>query len=445
MPKKPNVVVLGTGYVGLVAGVCLAECGHRVICVDRDERKVAELKAGRVPIYEPGLEEVMRRNTEQGRLSFTTDTAESIQKAYVIILAVGTPPKADGESDLSQVTEAAEIIGQNIQPEGIVMVKSTVPVGTTRRVKEIIAAQTSNSFHVGFNPEFLREGSALDDFMTPTRTVVGCESPKVADIMRELYAPFISESSPYLVTDIHSAELIKYASNAMLATRISFMNNLATVCEKAGADIEAVKLGMGYDDRIGSKFLNPGIGVGGSCFPKDLKSLIHTGLMMDEPMPILRAVLQINSRMPALFVQKIRRHFGDVKGLRFGVWGLAFKPNTDDMREAPSIIIINELIKHGATLTAYDPAAMQNARLVIDPKLRYVESAEEAIQDVDALLLLTEWNEFKNPDIDHLKDVMKQPVVFDGRNLYEPERFLQKGFVYYAVGRGNYPQPKALD
>jgi UDPglucose 6-dehydrogenase len=430
-----SIAVLGTGYVGLVAGACLADCGYRVACIDRDKHKIAHLQAGALPIYEPGLAEVVARTQNSGQLVFTTDAAPAIHDSEIIVIAVGTPQTASGESDLSQIFESAAIIGAAIRPGTTVLLKSTVPVGTTERVRDIIQSLTPHRFSIAFNPEFLREGSAVADFRAPSRTMLGCEFPETADAMRALYSPFISENSPFLSTDIRSAEIMKYASNAMLATRISFMNSLASLCEKLGADIEAVKLGMGLDNRIGSQFLNPGVGIGGSCFPKDIKSLIQTGNTMGEPLPILSATLEINKRLPGLFVDKIKQRLGSLENARLAVWGLAYKANTDDMREAPSIAIINLLIQAGAHVVAYDPAAMDNASRILDPSVQYSNDPYTACNQAQAVLILTEWAIFRQPDWNRLTEKLARRLIVDGRNLFDPEAVAEKGFEYISIGR----------
>ncbi len=432
-PSK--IAIMGTGYVGLVVGACFAEHGREVTCIDLDESKIKKLKAGEVPFYEPGLTTLINRNGQNGRLTFTTDAETAIQQNDIIMLAVGTPPKGDGATDLAQVLGAAETIGKNLRGESLVITKSTVPVGTTLRMKEVIQNVTDQKVHVAFNPEFLREGNAVQDFMHPNRTVVGCEEEEVEEILRDLYRPFISPHSPLVITDIHSAEMAKYAANGLLATKISFMNDIANICSRLGADVEAVKRCIGLDERIGEHFLNPGIGFGGSCFPKDIKSLIYTGQEMQEEMPILRSVMKVNERMRYGFVDQIKKHFGDLNGLTFGVWGLAFKPNTDDMREAPAITIIEELLVNGAKIKAYDPEAMETASVDLGDRIEYHQNAYSAINQCDAVLVLTEWNEFRSPDWERVSRLLKNAVIFDGRNIYEPSVMAKRGFHYYSVGR----------
>jgi UDPglucose 6-dehydrogenase len=430
-----NLAVIGTGYVGLVAGACFAESGNDVICVDIDAGKVRRLENGEVPIHEPGLPEIVGRNLREGRLSFTTSVADAVARSFVVFIAVGTPPGADDTPDLSAVREVAKEIGRAMDRFKVIVMKSTVPVGTGELVADIIRSETDKPFDMISNPEFLKEGAAVDDFMKPDRIVIGAEDERAAAIIRELYAPFTRTGSPALLTDVRTAEMIKYASNAYLATRISFMNEFANLCEHVGADVDMVRRGMGMDKRIGPSFLFPGVGFGGSCFPKDIEALISTGRRHDCPLRILEAVTQVNAEQRIRFLNKVIGHFGDVSGLDLAVWGLAFKPRTDDMRSAPSIDIINGLLSRGARITAYDPEAMREAASVFGDRIRLARNNYDCLQGADGLLLLTEWQVFRNPNFERMKAEMKAPVVFDGRNVYAPGQMREMGFTYYAVGR----------
>jgi UDPglucose 6-dehydrogenase len=431
-----KVCVVGTGYVGLVAGTCFAECGNDVICVDVDERKLALLREGKSPIYEPGLEELLRRNQREGRLSFTDDLAEAVRKSLFCFIAVGTPERADGSADLSAVLAVADAIGRAMDGYRIVVDKSTVPVGTADRVREKIAAVTSHPFDVVSNPEFLKEGAAIEDFMKPDRVVIGSSSEKAIELMRELYAPFVRTENPIFVMDNRSAEMTKYAANALLATRISFMNEVANLCERVGADVNLVRRGVGSDRRIGQHFLFPGIGYGGSCFPKDVQAMIQTAEEYGLDSAMLRAVDAVNDRQKHVLVHKVKAHFGgDVRGRAFAVWGLSFKPRTDDMREAPSLTVVEGLLKAGAQVRVHDPEALAEARRYFGDRVRYCEINYDALEGADALLILTEWNEFRRPDFARMKKLLKQPLVFDGRNLYEPGEMAEIGFVYHSIGR----------
>jgi UDPglucose 6-dehydrogenase len=431
-----KVCVVGTGYVGLVAGTCFAECGNDVICVDVDERKLALLREGKSPIYEPGLEELLRRNQREGRLSFTDDLAEAVRKSLFCFIAVGTPERADGSADLSAVLAVADAIGRAMDGYRIVVDKSTVPVGTADRVREKIAAVTSHPFDVVSNPEFLKEGAAIEDFMKPDRVVIGSSSEKAIELMRELYAPFVRTENPIFVMDNRSAEMTKYAANALLATRISFMNEVANLCERVGADVNLVRRGVGSDRRIGQHFLFPGIGYGGSCFPKDVQAMIQTAEEYGLDSAMLRAVDAVNDRQKHVLVHKVKAHFGgDVRGRAFAVWGLSFKPRTDDMREAPSLTVVEGLLKAGAEVRVHDPEALAEARRYFGDRVRYCEINYDALEGADALLILTEWNEFRRPDFARMKKLLKQPLVFDGRNLYEPGEMAEIGFVYHSIGR----------
>ena len=438
-----KISINGTGYVGLVSGACLAEVGNDVLCLDLDEAKIAILKGGGIPIYEPGLQAMVQRNMAAGRLRFTTSVEESVAWGTVQFIAVGTPPDEDGSADLQYVVAAARNIGRHMQSSKIVVDKSTVPVGTADKVRAAIAGElatrgASIDFSVVSNPEFLKEGAAVDDFMRPDRIVIGADTEVAIQAMRDLYAPFQRNHERLLVMDIHSAELTKYAANAMLATRISFMNELALLAEKLGADIEHVRNGIGSDARIGYHFLYPGAGYGGSCFPKDVQALQRTGSENGIELKILGAVEAVNERQKKVLLDKIVKRFGeDLSEMRFAVWGLAFKPNTDDMREAASRVLIEGLIACGASVKAYDPVAMDEARRLYqnERRLHYATSPMDALQGADALAIVTEWKEFRSPDFDAIKATLKSPVIFDGRNLYEPATVRRHGLEYYAIGR----------
>ncbi len=437
-----KLTVIGSGYVGLVSGACFADMGNRVWCVDIDAAKIESLRQGIIPIYEPGLEEMVRRNSTQGRLRFTTDLSESLKGSQFAFIAVGTPPGEDGSADLSHVLAVAREIGRTMSHYLVVVNKSTVPVRTTLRVRSAIAAELQKRgrripFDVVSNPEFLKEGDAIGDFMKPDRIVVGSDSPKATALMRQLYLPFIRNGHPVLVMDPASAELTKYAANAMLATRISFMNEMARLCQEVGADIEMVRLGIGSDRRIGMPFLYAGLGYGGSCFPKDVKALVHMSQQYGHPASILTAVEAVNRSQRRWFTEMVSKHFrGRLKGKTLAVWGLAFKPQTDDMREAPSLDIINALRRKGASLQAHDPVALKTARRELgDRQIQYFEDGYQALKGCQALLLLTEWHQFREPDFARMKRLLKSPVVFDGRNQYQPEAMRKMGFTYYCVGR----------
>ncbi|HJN73242.1 MAG TPA: UDP-glucose/GDP-mannose dehydrogenase family protein [Myxococcota bacterium] len=431
-----KICVVGTGYVGLVAGTCLADMGHSVICVDKDVDKVATLNSGGVPIYEPGLDQLIARNTREGRLSFTTDGPGTIGAAKVAYIAVGTPSAADGSADLSGVFAVAELIGRSATGPITAIVKSTVPVGTADRVREIMGQYCDHSFDVVSNPEFLKEGAAIGDFMKPDRIVVGCRDDKTRAVVEEIYKPLLRTGKPILFMDNRSAELSKYASNAFLATKISFINELSRLCETVGADVDAVRRGAGTDSRIGLRFFFPGVGYGGSCFPKDVKALMHMGAGVGSPLTILEAVEDVNHRQKRWMAEKIlARHDGDLSGKRVAVWGLSFKPNTDDMREAPSLVIIDLLLAAGAKVVAYDPEAMSEAHHDLGDRIEYADSAKECAQNADALVLVTEWNEFRNPNWGELAKLMRGREIYDGRNLYEPDDVRAAGFSYSGVGR----------
>jgi UDPglucose 6-dehydrogenase len=432
-----NVTVVGSGYVGLVVGACLAETGNRVVCADIDERKIDLLSGGQNPIYEPGLDRLLQRNLAEGRMRFTTDVAEAVRSGLVVFIAVGTPPDEDGSADLKHVLAVASVIGQNMVDEKVVITKSTVPVGTASKVRSEIEKHTDGTFHVCSNPEFLKEGAAIDDFMRPDRVVCGIESEEARPILEELYEPFVRSGNPLIFMDIASAELTKYAANAMLATRISFMNQIAALCEAAGADINMVRRGVGSDPRIGASFLYAGAGYGGSCFPKDVRALIRTGVEMNVDLSILKEVHETNARQKRVLGQKIRARFGDdLSGRSFAVWGLSFKPETDDMREAASVTLIEELLEGGATVTAHDPVATDVAReWYLGDRIEYAGDEYAALAGADALIVITEWLQYRRPDWQRIKVALAAPIVFDGRNLYDPARMRRYGFEYYPIGR----------
>ena len=431
-----NIAMLGTGYVGLVAGSCFAETGNDVVCVDIDEAKIEQLRQGRVPFYELGLEELIQRNTREGRLAFSTDLAEAVRRAEAIFIAVGTPQVSAGRADVSQVFAVAEDIARAMNGGKIVVTKSTVPVGTAARVKEIIEAGTEHPVAVVSNPEFLKEGTAVEDFMKPDRVVLGGEDAGSLERLKNLYEPLVHRGNPIIVTDSRSAEMSKYASNAILATKISFINETARLCEKEGADIEQVRRIMGLDHRIGPHFIFPGIGFGGSCLPKDIRAMIAMG--GDElEMPLLEAVDRVNETQKGLLLDKVEQHFGEaLAGCTLAVWGLSFKARTDDMREAPAIRVIDGLLQAGARVRAFDPEATKQARQRYGDRIEYGVNNYEVAAGADAVLILTEWNEFRSPDFARLKELLHQPVVFDGRNLYDPAVMRQHGFIYYSIGRG---------
>jgi UDPglucose 6-dehydrogenase len=431
-----NITVIGTGYVGLVTGTGFAESGHTVTRPDIDPKKIALLHAGGIPIYEPGLEELVKRNVRDGRLAFTTSYAEATKAAEVAFIAVGTPPNENGEADLSYVLQAAAELARNLNRYTVVVNKSTVPVGSADRVAEVIRGQTTQPFDVVSNPEFLKEGAAIDDFMRPDRVVVGVSSERARAVMAELYAPFVRAEQPVLFMDVRSAELTKYAANAMLATRISFMNEMATLCERLGADVDQVRRGVGSDKRIGHPFLFPGVGFGGSCFPKDVRAVMSMARNIGLDFDLLRAVERVNERQKRWLLEKVQKHFGIVAGRTFGVWGLAFKPKTDDMREAPAITVIEGLLGLGAKVKAHDPVAAEVAEKVFHGRgVELTASPYAAAEGVDALLLVTEWNEFRQPDLARLKQLMRHPVLFDGRNVWDARKVREAGFTYYGVGR----------
>jgi UDPglucose 6-dehydrogenase len=431
-----KLCVIGTGYVGLVAGTCFAESGNDVICVDIDQAKIEQLKQGSVPIYEPGLEELIRRNLTERRLWFTTDLVSAVRASEICFVAVGTPEASDGSADLRAVLAVAGEIGAAMNGYRVVVCKSTVPVGTADKVREVIAGCTAHEFDVVSNPEFLKEGAAIEDFMKPDRVVIGGASPRAIELMRTLYEPFVRTENPILVMDNRSAEMTKYAANAFLATRISFINEMAALCERVGADVAEVRRGMGSDRRIGHHFLFPGAGYGGSCFPKDVQAIIRTARDEGLAFPLLHAVEDVNERQKRLLAEKVVRRFGeDLSGRRFAVWGLAFKPRTDDMREAPSVVVIEELLRRGARVEAHDPEALGEARRVFGDRVNYHRLNYDALEGADALVIVTDWNEFRRPDFVRMRSAMRSPIIFDGRNLYEPEVMREQGFAYYPIGR----------
>lgn len=432
-----NLTVIGTGYVGLVAGACLADMGNSVICVDNNAEKLEMLKKRCIPIYEPGLDDLVRSNMKEGRLTFSNNLDKAVKDSQVCFIAVGTPQDENGAADLSGVFAVAEQIAKSMNEYKVIVNKSTVPVGTAQKVGELIQANTIYPFDVVSNPEFLKQGNAVDDFLSPDRVIIGSNSEKATRLMQEIYSPFLRTANRIILMDVKSAEMTKYASNSFLATKISFMNEIANLCEKVGADAEMVRVGMSTDTRIGNRFLFPGIGYGGSCFPKDIEALINTGNEFGCDMPLVKSVNKINRMQREHFVKKITDKFGEnLSGKTFGVWGLAFKPKTNDMREAPAITIINELLKLGAKVKAYDPKAMETSqKLYLKDLIIYSKNSYETLENVDALLLLTEWNEFRRPDFEKMKSLMNNPLIFDGRNQYDPQRLKEKGFEYICIGR----------
>ncbi len=431
-----KISVIGTGYVGLVAGTCFAESGSDVICVDIDEKKIRALRKSQSPIYEPGLDELLKKNIAEKRLSFTSDLEHAVKHTDVIFLALPTPQSEDGSADLQHVLEAAKKIGKYMNGYKVIVDKSTVPVGTADRVREIISRQTNVEFDVVSNPEFLKEGNAVNDFLKPDRVVVGSSSPRATQIMQDLYSPFVRTGNPIIIMDVHSAEVAKYAANAFLATKISFINEIANLCERVGADIDMVRKAVGSDPRIGSQFLFAGVGYGGACFPKDVSALARTSKEHNYDFEILESVQNVNKRQRKLFADKIIKFFGGkLKGTKIAVWGLAFKPNTDDMREAPSITVITELLKHGAIVQVHDPIAMAEAKKRFAGKVKYFKNNYDAVRGAHALVVVTEWNEFRRPDFERIKSLMRRHVIFDGRNIYDPRILAEKGFAYFSIGR----------
>ena len=431
-----KITIVGTGYVGLVTGTCFAETGNNVTCVDIDERKVKKLEQGEITIYEPGLEKLFIRNMRENRLRFTTNLAEGIKDAAIIILALPTPPGEDGSADLSYVLGVAEELGKLITDYKVIVDKSTVPVGTSEKVHAAIAANCKVPFDVVSNPEFLREGVAVDDFMKPDRVVIGTDSERARKIMSDLYAPFVRQGNPVIFMDEKSAELTKYAANSFLATKISFMNGIARLCERFGADVDMVRRGIGSDDRIGKRFLFPGIGYGGSCFPKDVKALVRSSSDVGYEFEILKAVMQVNAQQKLHLLPGIRKYFGNnLNGRHFAIWGLAFKPNTDDIREAPAMAIVEALLQEGATVAEFDPEAMKNVKALLGERISYAESQYDVLEDADALIIATEWNEFRTPDFTMIASKLKNKVIFDGRNLFDLVALRELGFHYESVGR----------
>lgn len=431
-----RICVIGTGYVGLVAGTCLADMGNDVICVDNDLEKLIKLNDGIVPIYEPGLEELIKANVTEGRLKFSSDLDNAVKQSLVCFIAVGTPQGQDGAANMQYVMDVAEGIGKSIDGYKVIVDKSTVPVGTADKVTEVIKKYYDGEFDVVSNPEFLKQGNAVDDFLHPDRVIIGSNSDKATRIMQDIYASFFRTGNRVIVMDVKSAEMTKYASNSFLATKISFMNEIANLCEKVGADAEMVRVGMSTDTRIGNKFLFPGLGYGGSCFPKDVKALIKTGIDNGVDMSIIKSADATNKKQKQIFINKILSYFkNDINNKTFAIWGLAFKPKTNDMREAPAITVINELLKHGAKINVYDPKAMDYSKSIWGDRINYCQYSYEAVKNANALLLLTEWNEFRRPDFEKIKSLMTAPLIFDGRNQYNAERLKDKGFVYYQIGR----------
>ena len=431
-----KISVVGTGYVGLVTGTCLADTGNDVVCVDIDEAKVAMMQSGKVPIYEPQLETIFDRNVRQGRLTFTTELAEGLASADVVFLALPTPPGADGSADLSAVLSVAEEIGKLIDRYKVIIDKSTVPVGTAEKVRAAIAKNARVDFDVVSNPEFLREGFAVEDFMKPDRIVIGTRSERARAILQDLYKPFVRQGNPILFMDERSAELTKYAANAFLATKITFMNEIANFCEKVGADVDMVRMGIGADSRIGKRFLFAGIGFGGSCFPKDVQALVRSGNEFGYNFSIIEKVLEVNERQRILLAERVKAHFGsNLKGKKIAVWGLAFKPETDDIREAPALYLIDKLLEEGAEVTAFDPEAIENVKKLLGDKIRFTDNMYEALRGADALLIATEWSVFRSPDFEKMAELMNERLIFDGRNLYDVADMQKRGFTYKSIGR----------
>ncbi len=444
-----KITVVGTGYVGLVSGTCFAESGNEVTCIDINEEKVKKMKAGQIPIYEPGLETLFKRNIKAGRLKFSTDLQEGVNFGEIIFLALPTPEDEDGSADLSYVKDVAARIGEIMEqnPESeykIIVNKSTVPVGTAEIVTNILKERTGKDFDVVSNPEFLREGFAVDDFMKPERIIIGTESKRAGEKMTELYEPFVRSGNPIIMMDPRSAEITKYAANSFLALKITFMNEIANFAEKVGADVDKIRIGMGSDSRIGKRFLFPGIGYGGSCFPKDVKALYKTGLEYQHEFKLLKSVIEVNDRQKTVLIPKMKAYLGDLKGKKIAIWGLSFKPETDDIREAPALYMIDELLKEGAELTVFDPEAMDNVRQKYGKRLNYATGLYEALNEANALIISTEWNVFRTPDFEEMKKRLNRPVIFDGRNLYKPERMQDLGFDYISIGRKPVKIPRKL-
>ncbi|TSA18915.1 UDP-glucose/GDP-mannose dehydrogenase family protein [bacterium] len=428
--------VIGTGYVGLVQGACFADTGNNVICMDIDEKKINSLKKGTIPIYEPGLEELVRKNVQEGRLEFTTSIKTAVQKSDIIFLCLPTPPSEDGSADLTHVLSVANQIAELANGEKIVVSKSTVPVGTVDKIRQVLKKKAKHPMEVVSNPEFLKEGSALQDSLKPDRVVIGTRSKKTAATLQELYDPFVRTGNPIIVMDERSSEMTKYAANAFLATKISFMNELANLCEEVGADIDSIRRGIGSDPRIGKQFLFPGVGYGGSCFPKDVKALVMTAEQYGNALTILRSVDKVNEEQKRVLLRKLNKHFkNQLKGKTIVLWGLSFKPQTDDIREAPSLVVIRELLDAGAIVRAHDPIANTMVEPLFRGKVEFYENSYDALKDADALLVVTEWNEFRRPDFSKMKKLMKKPVILDGRNIYDPKEMKEKGFIYYSIGR----------
>jgi UDPglucose 6-dehydrogenase len=430
-----KIAVIGTGYVGLVAGACFAENGNDVVCVDRDAAKLRVLRRGQVPIFEPGLEELVRRNRAEKRLTFTSQIATAVRASTIVFIAVGTPQGEDGSADVQYVLDVAVEIARSMNGYKVIVDKSTVPVGTAERVREVVRRETTHPFSVVSNPEFLKQGAAVEDFLKPDRVVIGAEDPRATQLMTELYAPFTRTGAPIMVMDCASAEMSKYAANAMLATRISFMNEVARVCELYGADVDEVRRAVGADRRVGPSFLFPGVGYGGSCFPKDVKAIQKFSADREYGFQILDAVERVNQQQKSRLVEKMLKHFGTLHGRAVAVWGLSFKPRTDDMREAPSITIIEKLLEAGAVVTAYDPEATKNARSHFGSRIGYAKRSYDALAGAEALAVVTEWSEFREPDFAKMRKLMSSPVVFDGRNIYNPDQMKADGFIYYSIGR----------
>lgn len=431
-----KIAVIGTGYVGLVTGTCLAETGNTVICVDINEAKVLKMQNGEIPIYEPGLDVLFLRNIEQNRLTFTTDLAAAVQHAQIIFMALPTPPGGDGAADLSYILGAAKDISKLVTEYKVIVNKSTVPVGTADKVQAVFTEHTDIEIDVVSNPEFLREGVAVEDFMKPDRVVIGTRSERAKKLMAELYGPYVRQGNPVLFMDERSSELTKYAANSFLATKITFMNEVANLCELVGADVDAVRRGIGSDDRIGKRFLFPGIGYGGSCFPKDVQALAKSAEENQYDFQILKAVMEINEKQKTVLVDKLIKYYkGNLSGKHFALWGLAFKPETDDIREAPALYIIDQLVAHGATVTVFDPEGMENVKSLIGEKVEYAQNQYEALKGADALLIATEWSVFRNPDFDKIEEKLISKVIFDGRNLYDLQKMIELGFYYNSIGR----------